>query len=179
MKINLLQGTVNGVALRYIGFMLLLLTALPASAAGAGGMFRQGGTEFSLSAGSGIAFDKSYFIIGASAGYYVVDGLGVGLSFENWSGDGPSITKYAPFAQYVFNSASTVKPYVGAFYRHTTVSGLSSFNSVGARGGVYFAASPNAYVGLGLVHETFLDCQQTIYVKCSVTFSDLSLVFSF
>lgn len=181
MNNNPLRYTHSGVT-RYGKFVLLLwlmLAALPASAAGAGGMFRQGSAELALLGGSGTAFDKSYLIIGASVGYYVVNGLGVGLSYEHWSGDGPSIAKYAPYAQYVFYQASTVKPYVGGFYRHTSVDGQSGFNSVGARGGVYIAAQPNANFGVGLTHETYLDCQQTIYAACSETFFDLSFIFSF
>jgi hypothetical protein len=159
--------------------LLLLLTAAPVSMARADGMFRQGSLELALMGGGGTAFDKSYFIIGGSAGYYLLDGLGVGLSYEHWSGDGSTITKYSPYAQYVMYQASTVKPYVGGFYRHTSVTGYPALESIGARAGVYIAETSNAYLGLGLVHESFLDCQQTIYADCSVTFFDLSFVFSF
>lgn len=124
--------------------ILLVLPAFPVCAATEGGMFGQGRTQFALVAGNGYAFDNNYFVIGASVSYYVLDGLGVGLSLENWSGGGPGITKYAPFAQYVFYQASPVQPYVGGFYRHTAVGGLPGINSVGARAGIYIAAGPNA-----------------------------------
>lgn len=55
--------------------MLLLLSALPACAAGVGGMFGQGRTQFSLMGGNGYAFGNNYFVIGASVSHYVLDGL--------------------------------------------------------------------------------------------------------
>ncbi len=164
---------------RLLVMLLLILSAFPVRAAGVGGMFGQGSTQFALLAGNGYAFDKNYFVIGASASYYVLDGVGVGLSLESWSGSGPGITKYAPFAQYVFYRESAVQPYVGGFYRHTAVNGLPGINSVGARAGVYIAAGPNAYVGVGLVHESYLSCQKAVYLTCSETYSDLSFTFGF
>lgn len=164
---------------RLLAAMLLLLSAFPACAAGVGGMFGQGRTQFSLMAGNGYAFNDNYFVIGASVSYYVVDGLGVGLSLENWSGGGPGITKYSPFAQYVFYQASAVQPYVGGFYRHTVVAGLPGINSVGGRAGIYIASGSNASVGLGLVHESYLDCQATIYRACSETYPEISIAFGF
>jgi hypothetical protein len=159
--------------------MLLLSSAMPACAAGAGDMFGQGRTHFSLMVGNGYAFDNNYFVIGASASHYVLDGLGVGLSFENWSGGGPGITKYAPFAQYVFYQASSVQPYIGGFYRHTAIDGLPGINSVGGRAGIYIAAGSNAYVSAGFVHESYLDCQESVYRACSETYPDLSFTFGF
>jgi hypothetical protein len=159
--------------------LLLVLPAFPVSAAEEGGMFGQGRTHFSLVAGNGYAYDYNYVVFGVSATHYVINGLGVGLSFENWSGGGPGITKYAPFAQYVFYQSSEVQPYVGGFYRHTAIRGLPGIDSVGGRAGVYIASGPNAYVSAGLVHESYLDCQATVYRTCSVTYPDISLTFGF
>lgn len=159
--------------------MLLVLSALPVRAAEAAEMFEQGRTHFSLMIGNGYAFDSNYFVIGASASYYVLDGLGVGLSFERWSGGDRGITNYAPFAQYVFLPESSVRPYVGGFYRHTSIDGLPGINSVGERAGITFASGSNAYVSAGLVHESYLDCQTTVYRSCSSTYSDVSVTFGF
>lgn len=159
--------------------MLLVWTAVPAHAAGAGAMFGEGRNHFSLGAGNGYAFDNNYFVFGASATHYVSDGLGVGLSVENWSGSGPGITKYSPFMQYVFVQASSVQPYVGGFYRHTAIAGLPAINSIGGRAGIYSAAARNAYVSAGIVHETYLDCQAALYVKCSETYPEISVTFGF
>lgn len=160
--------------------ILLALAALSANAAGVGGLFSQGRTSIAVSAGNGYAFDNSYLVLGASATYYVVDGLGVGLSLENWSGGSPLITKYAPLVQYVFYRTSPVKPYLGGFYRHTNVSGLPSIDSVGARAGIYYSSSgSNGYVGLGLVYESYLDCANSIYSPCTSAYPEISLTFVF
>lgn len=160
--------------------MLLLLSAFPACAAGVGGMFGQGRTQFSLMGGNGYAFGNNYFVIGASVSHYVLDGLGVGLSFEKWSGGNPGMTKYAPFAQYVFyQSSSSVQPYVGAFYRHTVVDGLPDINSVGERAGINITAGPNAYASFGFVQEVYLNCQESVYQTCRETYPELGITFGF
>jgi hypothetical protein len=159
--------------------MLLALSAIPASAAEVGGIFGQGRTGFALTVGNGYAYDNSYLVIGASATYYVINGLGVGLSFENWSGGNPSMTKYAPLVQYVFNRTSALMPYVGAFYRHTNISGQSSIDSYGERAGVYYSSGSNGYVGFGMVNESYLDCASSGYSPCSSTYPEISLTFVF
>jgi len=159
--------------------MLLLLSALPVRAADVAGIFGQGSTQFSLLAGSGYAFNNNYLIVGAGASYYVLDGVGVGLSFENWSGSGPGINKISPSIQYVFYRASSLQPYVGVFYRHAVISGLPSINSVGARAGVYFASGPRSVVGVGLAYESYLNCQVAIYGACSETYPEISIIFRF
>jgi hypothetical protein len=159
--------------------MLLVLTAFPASAAEVGAMFGQGRTHFSLVAGNGYAYDNSYLVIGASGTYYVLDGLGVGLSFENWSGADPGITNYSLFVQYVIYQASVVQPYLGGFYRHSSVSGQPGFDSVGARAGFYLFTGSNAYLGAGMVYESYLDCSTAVYSSCSSTYPEITLTFAF
>jgi hypothetical protein len=159
--------------------MLLVLTAFPASASDGAGIFGQGRTNVSLVAGNGYAFNNSYLVIGASASYYVIDGLGVGLSLENWSGADPGITKYSPFVQYVIYQASVVQPYLGAFYRHSTISGQSSIDSVGGRAGFYFASGSNVYIGVGMVYESYNDCANAGYTSCSSTYPEITLAFGF
>ncbi len=164
---------------RLLVTLLLVLSAVPASAAVEAGMFGQGRTSFSLVGGNAYAFDNYYFVIGASASYYVRDGLGVGLSLEKWSGANPAISKYAPFMQYVFYQESSLQPYVGGFYRHTVIEGLPNINSVGGRAGVNFITGSNSFASIGLVYETYLDCQQAVYRSCSSSYPDFSLTFGF
>jgi hypothetical protein len=159
--------------------MLLILSPLPASAADGAGIFRQGSAQFSLLAGSGNAFNNNYLVLGAGVSYYVLDRVGVGLSYENWSGSSPGINKISPSLQYVFYRQYFLQPYVGGFYRHTVISGLPSINSVGARAGVYFAAGPGSVVGAGLAYESYRNCQTAIYNSCSETYPEISFIFGF
>lgn len=159
--------------------MALLMSTLPVRAADMAGMFGQGSTQFSLLAGSGYAFNNNYLVIGAGMSYYVLDGVGVGLSYENWSGSSPSINKTSPSIQYVFYRESSLQPYVGGFYRHSVISGLPSINSVGARAGVYFASGRRSVVGIGLAYESYLNCQTAIYNSCSEAYPEFSFIFGF
>jgi hypothetical protein len=158
---------------------MLLVTAFPANAAGVGGIFGKGRTNFSLMVGNGYVNDNSYLVVGVSGTYYVLDGLGAGLSIENWSGSDPGITKYSPYVQYVFYRMSVLKPYLGAFYRYSTVTGQASFDSAGARAGLYYSAGSNAYVSVGMVYESYRDCKNTIYGSCSSTYPEIGLTIGF
>ena len=144
-----------------------------------GGMFRQGRKQFSLTSSNGHAFNSNYFVIGVSVGYFVEDGLGLGFSYENWSGGNRSITKFSPYAQYVFTDVSSFQPYVGGFYRHTAVSGLPDINSVGGRVGFYFSSGQNASVSVGMVYESYLNCQESLYSSCRQSYPDVGVTLGF
>ena len=150
-----------------------------AQSVGVAGGFSKGRTHVAVTAGTGYAFDESYLVLGLGANYYVVDGLSVGLALEWWTGSDPKLTKITPSVQYVFYQVQHVKPYVGAFYRRTKVEGLDDLDSAGARAGVYIQAGRNAYIGLGGVYESYLDCSETTYRKCDSTYAEISLTFAF
>jgi hypothetical protein len=143
------------------------------------GSFAKGRTHFVATAGTGYAFDESYLVLGAGASYYLVDGLNAGLAFEYWSGSDPKMTKITPSVQYVFYQVQAVKPYVGAFYRRTNIDGLDDLDSIGARAGAYIRVGGNAYLGVGAVHESYLDCESNVYRKCDSTYGEISVTFAF
>ena len=153
--------------------------ASPASASEVAGVFSKGRTNLVITAGSGYAFNETYLVLGLGVGYYLIDGLSVGLSVESWSGSNPSLYKVTPSVQYVFYQIPKVSPYIGAFYRRTYIDGRPDINSMGGRAGVYLAAGRNAYVGLGAVYESYIDCNKTIYSSCSDTYPEVSFVISF
>jgi hypothetical protein len=155
------------------------LVAASAHAQTAAGAFGKGRTHFVLTAGTGYAFDESYFVLGIGASYYVVDGLNVGLHFESWSSGDPGMTKITASTNYVFHQAQQIKPYVGAFFRRTRIERLDDLDSVGARAGVYLQAGRNAYFGLGGVYESYLDCNKSVYRECDSTYAELSVTFAF
>ncbi len=159
--------------------MLLCMSTFHVCAADTAGIFDRGSTQFAVLAGGGYAFNNNYLVLGAGVTYYVVDGVGIGLSYENWSGSSPGINKISPSVQYVFNRGSTLSPYVGGFYRHSIISGLPDIDSVGARAGVYFVAGTKSVVGVGLAYESYLNCLPAIYYSCSETYPEVSLILGF
>jgi len=159
--------------------LLAMLSAGVARAADVAGVFGQGRTHFVASAGTGHAFNENYLILGLGASYYVVDGLNVGLGVEAWTGGDPGMYKATASTQYVFYRVERIKPYVGAFYRRTYVDRLPDIDSAGARAGVYLHAGRNAYLGAGLVYETYVDCTSSVYRSCSSTYGELTFTLAF
>jgi hypothetical protein len=155
------------------------LLAQPAAAQTVAGAFSKGRTHFVATAGTGYAFDESYLVLGLGVSYYVLDGLNLGLFFESWTGSDPKLTKITPSVQYVFYQVQPVKPYVGAFYRRTSIEGRRDLDSVGGRAGAYLQAGRNAYLGLGAVYESYLDCNTSTYRKCDSTYAEITLTFAF
>lgn len=159
--------------------ILLMVAVVPAHAARAASMFDEGHTHFSLGLGNGYAFNQNYLVFSAGATYYLVDGLGMGFSVENWSGASPGITKFSPYVQYVFDQGQDLKPYVGGFYRQSTVSGQPNIRSVGGRAGINYMSGSNAYISFGLVYESYLDCKSTQSQDCSQSYPDVGITFGF
>jgi hypothetical protein len=159
--------------------VLAMAAGTPATAADVAGVFGKGRTHLAVIGGSGYAFDESYFVLGVGASYYVVDGLNVGLYAESWTGGDPTIYKVTPSVQYVFYQVPRVSPYVGAFYRRTYIEDLPDLDSAGGRAGVYVAAGQNAYIGAGVVYESYLDCDTALYSDCSDTYPEISFTVAF
>lgn len=86
---------------------------------GVGAAFSKGASSFGVVVGSGSAFDENYFILGAGLGYYVAQGLELGVDAQYWFSAEPEITKVTPKITYVFSPLGSINPYVGAFYRRT------------------------------------------------------------
>lgn len=165
-----------------IALASVLAAALCAPAAKAqniAGGFGQGRTHVVATAGTGHAFNESYLVLGIGVSYYVIDGLNVGLSLESWSGGDPGMQKITPSAQYVFYQLGRIKPYVGAFYRRTMVDGLPDIDSAGGRAGAYVQAGRNAYLGAGVVYESYVDCNSTVYRSCSSTYPEVTFTLAF
>ncbi len=161
-------------------FSMGVFTITPTAQAGVvAGAFAKGKTHFSVIGGSGSAFNDSYTVIGASVRYYFFDGFNLGLAAETWFGGTRDINKLTPSIQYVFFQPSIVKPYVGAFYRRTYIEDLEDLESAGARAGVYIASGPNAFIGIGAVYESYINCQELVYDSCEDTYPEISFSFAF
>jgi hypothetical protein len=152
--------------------------APPAAAQTVGGAFGKGRVHFFVGGGPGQAFDDSYFVLSLGASYYLIDGLALGLSYETWTGGDPSMYKITPSVTYVFQQAA-LKPYIGGFYRRTSIDDRPDLDSVGGRAGVYFQAGRNAYIGLGGVYESYLDCNESTFRSCHSTYAEVTFTFAF
>ncbi len=165
-------------ALAILLFAVLLVQSTSANAADRD-PFSTGSARLTVIVGNGYAFNNSYLIIGVGAAYFVADGLDLGLDLESWTGGDPGITKVSPRLDYVFNTGGSLRPYAGVFYRRTIIEGLNDLNSLGGRAGLYFISGKSIYVGAGLVYESYLDCQTSIYSSCNDTYPEIIVAFTF
>ena len=163
----------------WIAFAALLLVTPYGHAQTVAGAFGKGKTHVVATAGTGRAFNDDYLVLGLGVSYYVIDGLNVGLGFESWSGGDPGMRKLTPSAQYVFYQLGRIKPYVGAFYRRTYIDGLPDIDSAGGRAGAYFQTGRNAYLGAGIVYESYVDCKESVYRSCSSTYPEVTFTLAF
>ncbi len=162
--------------IRLISSVAALLCAViaPANA----GPFSQGSQSVAIIAGSGSAFRDDYLILGLGYGYYLVDGLELGIDAQFWLNGDPSITKLSPQIRYVFTQPKTVKPYIGGFFRRTFISDFPDLDSVGYRAGLNFMGRGNFYFGAGFVYERYQDCNEAIVANCSDTYPEILFSFS-
>jgi hypothetical protein len=153
------------------------VNAASVGTAGVSTAFSKGATSIGIVAGSGTAFNDNYIILGVGVGYYVLNGLELGIDVQHWFSGDPSITKVSPQIKYVFTQAEVIKPYVGAFYRRTYIQDFNDEDSYGYRAGAYFSGSNGVYVGGGIVYEEYVNCPS--YLDCSNTYPEVLISVSF
>ncbi|RKZ65649.1 MAG: hypothetical protein DRQ44_07790 [Gammaproteobacteria bacterium] len=168
-------------------FITLLATGLASSSmlvnaasVGTGGVstaFSKNSTSIGVVVGSGSSFNDNYIILGVGVGYYVFQGLEIGIDLQHWFSGDPSITKLSPQIRYVFTQPKVIKPYVGAFYRRTFIENIEDADSYGYRAGAYFSAKNGVYIGGGVVYEEYTDCGR--FVGCSNTYPEFLFTVSF
>jgi outer membrane protein W len=156
--------------------------AASAGNASLGTVFSKGSTSVGVVIGSGSAFNDDYTILGLGIGYYVTDGLELGIDLQRWFSGDPTITKVSPKIQYVFTQPETIKPYVGAFYRRTSYGDFNGINlddqdSFGYRAGAYFSTNNSVSIGAGVVYEKFKDCSR--FTDCSTTSPEILFTIRF
>jgi hypothetical protein len=144
------------------------------------GAFAGGSTRLSLLIGTGYTPTDNYLILGAGVGRYLADGLELGLDYEMWIFAEPVMHRLSPGLKYVFHMVPVIKPYVGAFYRHTFVNDYDDLNYVGGRGGIYYAPkNGRMYVGGGAVYEHLLDCTDSAFVDCDSVYPEIFVGIAF
>ena len=141
--------------------------------------FDKGRSNLVISAGSGSAFNDDYIILGLGYGYYLLNGLQLGIKFDLWLDGDPSIYQVTPDIQYVFHQVPKVKPYIGAFYTRSYIESFDDLDAFGYRGGLYFLTGARTYIGIGGAYRKYQDCQETTYSDCSTSYTELSFLVSF
>jgi len=137
--------------------------------------------KFSLGGGAGTQSNLGYkyFVIGLGVGYFVLDGLEVGLGGLYQFGDGPSISQLSPSLRYVAQplvGKSPVIPYTGVFYRHWFIgSDIEDVDTLGGRVGLLYV-SGKLVLGIGIVYErTVSECVD----DCGQFYPDFTISLSF
>lgn len=161
---------------RLLIIVLLLLTPAVADAH----QFEQG--KFSLGIGGSLQLggDRAIFVASLGLGYYVLDGLEVGVGTSAYFGAQPFVWQVTPGVKYVFWMVPVVHPYVGAFYRHWFVArGEQDFDTVGGRLGILIVPTPSPIVaGIGVAYERIINppCSGE---GCSFIYPELTFSISF
>jgi hypothetical protein len=170
-------------ALTLLRCSLLMLIVLPIAAHAASGSgsfaFSQGNARLAIHGGGATAYDRNYSVFGIGSGYFVADGIEVGLDAEKWFGASPGITQVSPQIRYVLNTASPFNPYAGVFYQRTFIQNNQDNDTVGGRAGAFYMAGENAYFGAGVVHAVHVRCDRTVYSSCSETYPEFSFAVLF
>jgi hypothetical protein len=132
--------------------------------------YRQG--SFRVSGGMGYVSSTAYnyVTLGGGGGYYVVDGLELGLDVNTWLGADPTVTTLTPSTTFTFFMVPQAKPYVGFFYRHWFVGdSFDDVDSWGARAGLRIPAGP-AVFSIGVVYEQQFACAGSACVDVAPEF---------
>lgn len=136
------------------------LVTLAANAASAE-PFKQGSMRLGLGLGTVSNGNDTNLVVGAGFGYYVINGIELGLDFDTWIGANPSVTRLTPGLLAIAYMIPTVHPYAGVFYSHRFIgAGFDDIDSVGARGGIAIEMGPRAYGWIGAYYETIVsECE--------------------
>ena len=127
----------------------------PAKEKPAPGPFARGHKRVGLYGGAGSTLGNTYFILGGGVGYYLFDGLELGIDGEGWLFQDPTIWKVTPQVRYTVWQMGALRPYLGAFWRRTYVSDpYDDVNSWGGRAGLLYSQG-KGFAGVGVVYEHF------------------------
>jgi hypothetical protein len=140
------------------------------------GPFSRGAIRLTLLLGTGSSATDTYFILGAGVGYFLLDGLELGLDYEAWLGGDPVMHRLSPELRYVFHMVPVIKPYIGTFYRHTFVADYDDLDYIGGRAGIFYVPKQSrVYIGGGAVYERLLDCKSNSLVDCDTVYPEIAI----
>ena len=128
------------------------------------GMFSKGKRRVTGMAGWGQSLGQDYLLVGIGVGYFIRNGLDVGVDFEGWFIGDPQMYKLTPRFDYVLYKAKRIKPYAGGFYRYTFMgSGIDDQSSMGGRAGAFYQSrGGRSMAGAGVVYERYLNLDERL-----------------
>ena len=159
--------------------MFCLMVIIGSADGFAQGLYEQGSKRVSVVAGVGQSFDDDYLILGAGVGYFVLNGLELGVNWQIWLVGDPTINQITPELTYVFRTRSIFDPYLGGMYRWTFISEYDDLAAWGGRAGVNIATGESSYVGIGAVFLDYVDCAESVYQSCSEVYPEFTFAFAF
>ena len=161
-----------------LGLLLFLVSSSTVATIANASPFDQGQQHLQMAIGSGSLLNDNYIILGIGYGYYLQNGLELGIDFDLWLDGDPSIYQVTPEIKYVLPVKSQIKPYVGTFYRRNFIEGFDDRDAYGYRAGVYWLTRGGVYIGYGFKQSTLKNCNETIYFDCEEVYSELSVMVS-
>lgn len=140
--------------------------------------FDRGKFSLGLYGGSQSTLGHRYFGIGGGLGYFVLDGVELGLGGQFLFGDGPNIGRVTPSLRYVAQPlvrSSPVVPYVGVFYERAFIGeDIADVDTVGGRLGLIYV-SGKLLLGVGVAYaRTVSEC----VTDCSSVYPDFAIALS-
>ncbi len=157
---------------------LAALLATPALAE-AQNHFGQGQTRVSLSAGASAGSGGSSYQLGVGLGYYLLDGLELGVDTRSWMGGSFRAHEVAPSLTYVFHNLGNFLPYGGLLYRRTFIHNRENLSAYGARAGIYLQQSPNLVLRAGVAAHRYQNCNRATGLDCTDIYPEISAGFYF
>ncbi len=155
------------------GIAPLVLLLMISGLAHAQTNFERSTVRFSASVSASNTYGDSYYQIGIGAGYYVLDGLELGLDARSWLGGNRNIHEVEPSITYVLATMGSFKPYGGLLYRRTFIEGQDDLSAVGGRAGIFFQQSRNLMLRAGVVAVRYQDCDSN-HSDCSEFYPEVA-----
>jgi hypothetical protein len=112
--------------------------------------------------------NSGYLVLGGGVGYFVWNGVELGVDSSIWLLEEPMLIHVSPKATYYLALHRKWIPYAGVFYRHIFVESAPDQDSVGARLGIGMQQGPIT-ISLGIVGERDLPCNATRFADADQT----------
>ena len=141
-------------------------------------IFEQNSISLGAKYSSASYLDNDYDVAGLNINYFVLDGLGIGVEYENWieRDEAPRIEKIGVSTTYFVPVSEPIRPYIGAVYRRLFTDSVYDTSTYGYRAGISFS-SDRASMSLGWSEERLSSCQDT--QECTNGFAEVLISISF